>query len=96
MPSETQRLTSIVSVLRERTDAVEEARIGGAANLAKLRDILKGLPDLARGLCSIQYGRVGGRYYIPTNLISEMTVHAQRTRYSFDSFQPYWSRLPNF
>jgi DNA mismatch repair protein MSH3 len=47
-------------LLQERMDAVEEVRLGDSLKLTLLRGLLKGLPDLARGLCSIQYGRVSG------------------------------------
>ncbi|KAF8580675.1 hypothetical protein K439DRAFT_1356338 [Ramaria rubella] len=45
------------TILQHRVDAVEEARLGRSPKLIHLRDLLKGLPDLARGLCRIQYGR---------------------------------------
>ncbi|KAF8522087.1 DNA mismatch repair protein MSH3 [Hysterangium stoloniferum] len=45
-------------LLQQRVDAVEEARLGESPKLALLRNRLKGLPDLARGLSSIQYGRI--------------------------------------
>ncbi len=52
----------LLRALQVRVDAVaeilssEEARV--AERLLKLREMLKGLPDLARGLCRIQYGKV--------------------------------------
>ena len=52
-------LTERNSVLQQRIDAVEEARLGESTNLALLRGLLKGLPDLGRGFFRIQYGRVG-------------------------------------
>ena len=45
------------SALRERTEAVEEILSNLAPRLSQLRDLLKRLPDLARGLCRIQYGK---------------------------------------
>ena len=48
-----------ISILQERVDAVEEILEAGSANLVKLRTLLKGLPDLVKGLCRIQYGKVG-------------------------------------
>lgn len=46
-------------ILRERFDAVEEIHQGQSANLIKLQGLfLKRLPDLVRGLCRIQYGKV--------------------------------------
>lgn len=45
-------------MLRERTDAVEEILETSSAKLTVLRQLLRGLPDLARGLCRIQYGKV--------------------------------------
>jgi DNA mismatch repair protein MSH3 len=47
-----------ISILQERIDAVEEVLEAGSANLIKLRTLLKGLPDLVKGLCRIQYGKV--------------------------------------
>ncbi len=49
----------IISILQERVDAVEEILEAGSANLVKLRTLLRGLPDLVKGLCRIQYGKVG-------------------------------------
>lgn len=46
------------SVLKERVDAVEEILASSSEKLVTLRIILKGLPDLAKGLCRIQYGQV--------------------------------------
>jgi DNA mismatch repair protein MSH3 len=48
----------LCSILQERFDAVEEIHQGQSANLVKLQTLLKGLPDLVRGLCRIQYGKV--------------------------------------
>lgn len=44
-------------VLQERVEAVEEICESSSEQLHILRDILKGLPDLAKGLCRIQYGQ---------------------------------------
>ncbi|KAJ3864053.1 DNA mismatch repair protein MSH3 [Lentinula novae-zelandiae] len=44
-------------VLQERVDAVEEIITSSSDKLVTLRQILKRLPDLARGLCRIQYGQ---------------------------------------
>ncbi|KAJ7063163.1 muts domain V-domain-containing protein [Mycena amicta] len=43
------------STLQERIDAVEEIVTSSSPSLFTLRQILKKLPDLARGLCRIQY-----------------------------------------
>ena len=47
-----------ISILQERIDAVEEILAAGSANLVRLRTLLKGLPDLVKGLCRVQYGKV--------------------------------------
>ncbi|GLB35404.1 putative DNA-binding domain of DNA mismatch repair MUTS family protein [Lyophyllum shimeji] len=44
-------------VLQERVEAVEEIIASPSEKLATLRGILKKLPDLAKGLCRIQYGQ---------------------------------------
>ncbi|KAF9069829.1 DNA mismatch repair protein MSH3 [Rhodocollybia butyracea] len=44
-------------VLQERVDAVEEIITSSSDKLVTLRQTLKNLPDLARGLCRIQYGQ---------------------------------------
>ncbi|KAA1471299.1 DNA mismatch repair protein MSH3 [Dentipellis sp. KUC8613] len=44
-------------LLQERIDAVEEIVESPAIPLVRMRDLLKGLPDLAKGLCRIQYGK---------------------------------------
>lgn len=45
-------------ILRERIDAVQEILADESPKLTLLRESLKRLPDLARGLCRIQYGKV--------------------------------------
>ncbi|KAH8108175.1 muts domain V-domain-containing protein [Cristinia sonorae] len=45
------------ALLKERTDAVEEILATTSPKLTVLRQLLRGLPDLARGLCRIQYGK---------------------------------------
>ncbi|KAG6919950.1 hypothetical protein DXG01_013299 [Tephrocybe rancida] len=44
-------------VLQERVDAVEEILESPSDKLATVRQILRKLPDLAKGLCRIQYGQ---------------------------------------
>ncbi|KAI0781314.1 muts domain V-domain-containing protein [Trametes elegans] len=43
--------------LHERTEAVEEILSNRSPKLTQLRELLRRLPDLARGLCRIQYGK---------------------------------------
>ncbi|KAK0228364.1 muts domain V-domain-containing protein [Armillaria fumosa] len=43
--------------LRQRIDAVEEILASSSEKLVSLRQVLKGLPDLAKGLCRIHYGQ---------------------------------------
>ncbi|PBK96664.1 hypothetical protein ARMGADRAFT_988633 [Armillaria gallica] len=43
--------------LQQRTDAVEEILASSSEKLVSLRQLLKGLPDLAKGLCRIHYGQ---------------------------------------
>lgn len=43
--------------LQARVNAVEEICTSVSGRIAMLRNLLKGLPDLARGLCRIQYGQ---------------------------------------
>lgn len=45
-------------MLQARVDAVEEIIESTTDTLVTLRDVLRKLPDLARGLCRIQYGKV--------------------------------------
>jgi DNA mismatch repair protein MSH3 len=45
-------------LLQERVDAVEEIIESGSEKLLTLRETLKGLPDLAKGLTRVQYGQV--------------------------------------
>ncbi|KAF8061576.1 DNA mismatch repair protein MSH3 [Lyophyllum atratum] len=44
-------------VLQDRVEAVEEIIASPSEELVTLRQILRKLPDLARGLCRIQYGQ---------------------------------------
>ena len=52
----------LYSLLTERLDAVEEMiqveSPRARETIHKLRECLKKLPDLAKGLCRIQYGKV--------------------------------------
>ena len=45
-------------VLDERVAAVEELVSSASDKLVTLRQLLKRMPDLAKGLCKIQYGQV--------------------------------------
>ena len=57
-----------LSVLKERTDAVEEIIATTSPKIVILRQLLKKLPDLARGLCRIQYGKVSPLPLLHRNL----------------------------
>ncbi|CCM03684.1 uncharacterized protein FIBRA_05828 [Fibroporia radiculosa] len=46
-----------VKILKERISAVEEILADGTPKLTHLRELLRRLPDLAKGLCRIQYGK---------------------------------------
>ncbi|KAI0340128.1 DNA mismatch repair protein MSH3 [Trametopsis cervina] len=45
------------AALKARVDAIEEIIPMHSPKLTMLRQLLRGLPDLARGLCRIQYGK---------------------------------------
>jgi DNA mismatch repair protein MSH3 len=63
-------------VLQERIDAVEEIISTPLQHLHTLRPILRGLPDLAKGLCRIQYGKVYDLSYVLVILLREdVPVH---------------------
>lgn len=49
----------LISALQLRIDAVEEIIASSSDKLVSLRQLLKKLPDLAKGLCRIQYKQVG-------------------------------------
>ncbi len=51
-------------MLQERIDAVEELISTPLQHLHTLRPVLRGLPDLAKGLCRIQYGKVYDLSYV--------------------------------
>ncbi|KAI0071810.1 hypothetical protein K474DRAFT_1668569 [Panus rudis PR-1116 ss-1] len=57
------------SALSERTDAIEEILSTHSAHLTTLRTVLKNSPDLARGLCRIQYGKC-----TPPELVTFLTA----------------------
>ena len=44
--------------MQDRVNAVQEILESNSERLVTLRSILRGLPDLAKGLCRIQYGQV--------------------------------------
>ncbi|KAF9477374.1 hypothetical protein BDN70DRAFT_881277 [Pholiota conissans] len=44
-------------LLQERVDAIQEILESSSEKLLTLRGLLRGLPDLAKGLCRIQYGQ---------------------------------------
>lgn len=60
-------------------DAVEEIIAGASPKLDPLRELLKRLPDLAKGLCRVQYGQVGLRCFILNYLLQLSLVYATRT-----------------
>ena len=57
------------SVLQDRVDAVEEILASSSEKLVTLRQILQRLPDLAKGLCRIQYGQVCMPNEIPLDVL---------------------------
>jgi DNA mismatch repair protein MSH3 len=56
-------------VLQERIGAVEELISTPLQHLHTLRPVLRGLPDLAKGLCRIQYGKVYDLPYVLAMLL---------------------------
>lgn len=44
--------------MKERTDAVEEILTSQSTLISKLKVVLTGTPDLVKGLCRVQYGKV--------------------------------------
>lgn len=48
----------LLSELQARVNAVEEIIDDDSGRVERLRSLLKGLPDLPKGLVRIQYGRV--------------------------------------
>ncbi|GJJ11973.1 hypothetical protein Clacol_006211 [Clathrus columnatus] len=67
--------------LEQRINAVEELREGETHLLALLRGAIKALPDLAKGLANIQYGRC-----MPKELLSFLTA-LKRVGLTFKEFQ---------
>ncbi|EIN07832.1 hypothetical protein PUNSTDRAFT_121053 [Punctularia strigosozonata HHB-11173 SS5] len=65
------------TILKERTDAIEEILGSTSGGLVMLKDLLKGLPDLAKGLCRIQYGKC-----TPSELAA-LLVHFNRVSTTF-------------
>lgn len=49
---------SLHRILQERIDAVDEILNTQSHTLDNLRIVIKRLPDLVKGLCRIQYGKV--------------------------------------
>src|SRR5713226_3897993 len=68
-------------LLQERIDAVEEIVGSPSMKLVQLREVLRGLPDLAKGLCRIQYGKVCISRFL-SSLLTVSIVHYKRTRSS--------------
>ncbi|KAF8331322.1 muts domain V-domain-containing protein [Cantharellus anzutake] len=44
-------------MLQERIEAVEEIKKSTSSSIVKLRQLIQGMPDLAKGLCRVQYGK---------------------------------------
>ena len=61
-------------MLQVRIDAVEEIISTTSQHLHTLRPILKGLPDLAKGLCRIQYGKVSAYAFTSDSDSAEIKV----------------------
>lgn len=59
-------------MLQERIDAVEEIISTSLQHLHTLRPILRGLPDLAKGLCRIQYGKVNDLLFVLVILLRQV------------------------
>ena len=78
-------------MLQERVDAVEDILSVQSAKLVMLRNLLKGLPDLAKGLCRIQYGKVSIFLIgLRALYLSFRPVHTSRTRDPPQSLQQDW------
>ena len=45
-------------MLHERVEAVEEIKNSASPSIWKLKHLLRGMPDLVKGLCRVQYTKV--------------------------------------
>lgn len=59
----------IIRALNARMDSIEEILSTQSPKLTVLRQLLRGLPDLARGLCRIQYGKVCANCTCPGDVL---------------------------
>ncbi|KAG6841688.1 hypothetical protein C0991_008326 [Blastosporella zonata] len=67
-------------VLHDRVEAVEEIVKSSSEKLVTLRQILKRCPDLAKGLCRIQYGQ--GNVGFESNLLNEIIFSLPKLKQS--------------
>ncbi|KDQ20147.1 hypothetical protein BOTBODRAFT_27560 [Botryobasidium botryosum FD-172 SS1] len=70
-----------MAILQGRLDAVEEILCSQSNALEKLRGLLKGLPDLSKGLCRVQYGKC-----TPRELATLLTAF-ERIASTFEPFE---------
>ena len=83
--------------LEMRTDAMEELLSAESTRLreflARAKELLKGLPDLARGLCRIQYGKVRFIYCCEALLATLNGASSSAPRKSWLSYCAHLTRL---
>jgi len=77
-------------VLQDRVDAVQEILESSSERLVTLRNILRGLPDLAKGLCRIQYGQVNE---IPPTTVRTITEANQCTPQELAVLLPAFNKV---
>ena len=87
---------SSVSVLKDRVDAVEEIMTSSSEQLHKLRTVLRKLPDLAKGLCRIQYGKVSGECVRTYAILTfNYSAHLKSSPFcSWHSTKLLWRSIP--
>lgn len=89
-PSHNRVSSCFHSVLQDRVDAVEEILLSASEKLVVLRQILRKLPDLPKGLCRIQYGKVRREVLFSSQVIHSTmfscTVYTPRTFCPFTCF----------
>ena len=75
----------LLRALKLRTDAIDEIPVAQSAYITVLRAQMRKLPDLARGLCRIQYGKVRPLSTFMTDTSQpnmEYTVYTIRARHT--------------
>ena len=79
--------------MQDRVNAVQEILESNSERLVTLRNILRGLPDFAKGLCRIQYGQVNEISLNSLTRLLKQNIKSQCTPQELAVLLPAFNRV---